>query len=96
MKIKELREKKGITQETLAKELGYKYQSAIAMIESGERRLPVDKLPIVAEVLGCQIADLFEKNNPSVSAEPSQLPLGKGALGEAAEATSDTLESNKA
>ena len=60
MKIKELREQAGISQEKLATELGYKYQSTISMIENGERKLPTDKIPLLAKVLNCSIEDLFE------------------------------------
>lgn len=65
MRIRELREAAGLSQEKLAGLLGYKYQSTIAMIESGERKLPIDKLPRIAEVLGCEIADLFGKKETS-------------------------------
>ena len=60
MRLKELREKAGVSQERLATELGYKYQSAISMIENGERQLPSEKLPLLAKVLNCSIEELFE------------------------------------
>lgn len=60
MNLKELREKAGVSQEKLATELGYKHQSAISMIENGERKIPTDKIPLLAKVLNCSIEDLFE------------------------------------
>lgn len=90
MKIKQIRVSKKLTQEQLAREVNVK-RTTVAMWESGINPR-ADKIPRIAEVLGCAVEDLFEENNPSVSAEPSQLPLGKGALGEVAGATSDTCE----
>ena len=61
MKIKELRKKAGISQRQLATSIGYKHQSTVAMIESGQRKIPADKIPILAKALHCEISDLFEK-----------------------------------
>ena len=60
MKLKELRKKAGLTQKELSKRIGYKHQSAVGMMELGERKLPSDKIPILAEALGCEIKDLFD------------------------------------
>ena len=60
MNIKKLRVKVGLTQKELSKKLGYKHQSAIGMMETGKRNIPSDKIPILAEALGCEIKDLFE------------------------------------
>lgn len=56
--IKELREKAGLTQEQLAEKIGTT-QSAVALWETGRRAPMAAKLPKLAEVLGCGIADLF-------------------------------------
>ena len=61
MQIKQLRKKAGMSQKQLADRIGYKHQSAIAMIETGQRKIPADKIPILAKVLDCKISDLFEK-----------------------------------
>lgn len=58
--IKSLRIKKGISQDTLAKLLGTT-QAAVAMWETGARMPRADKLPRLAEVLGCTVSDLFAK-----------------------------------
>lgn len=60
MDIRKLRKKAGYSQKTLAGLVGYKHQSTIAMIETGKRKVPTDKIPKFAEVLGCGIADLFK------------------------------------
>lgn len=58
--IKNLRIKKGISQDALAKLLGTT-QAAVAMWETGARMPRADKLPRLAEVLGCTVSDLFAK-----------------------------------
>lgn len=58
--IRKLRIKAGLTQIQLAEQLGYKGLSIVAMWESGERKVPSDKIPALASVLGCEIKDLFE------------------------------------
>lgn len=55
--IKNLRIKKGISQDALAKLLGTT-QAAVAMWETGARMPRADKLPRLAEVLGCTVSDL--------------------------------------
>lgn len=59
--IKEYRIKKGISQARLA-ELVDTTQAAVAMWETGARTPRTDKLPRLAEVLGCSVADLFAKH----------------------------------
>ena len=58
--IKEYRTQKGLSQDQLAKLMGTT-QAAVAMWESGARMPRSDKLPKLAEVLGCSVADLFAK-----------------------------------
>lgn len=56
--IKELRIKKGLSQQELA-DLMDTTQAAVGLWETGLRTPRADKLPKLAEVLGCGIADLF-------------------------------------
>ncbi len=56
--IKRLRERAGLTQAQLAEKVGAS-QSAVALWETGARMPRADKLPKLAEVLGCSVADLF-------------------------------------
>ena len=58
IKIRELRQKQGITQEELSKLLDVG-QSTVAMWENGTNMPRSDKLPELAKVLGCEISDLF-------------------------------------
>lgn len=57
--IKALREGKNLTQEELCKKIGVS-QSAIAKWETGDSLPRADKLPQLAQILGCKIDDLFE------------------------------------
>lgn len=65
--IRSLREAAGLTQVELAAELGYQSSSIVTMWESGDRKVPSDKLPQLARILGCTINDLFEDNEKAVS-----------------------------
>lgn len=56
--IKRLREAQGKTQKQLADEMGVE-RSTVAKWETGTAFPRVDKLPKLAEVLGCSVADLF-------------------------------------
>ena len=62
--IRRHREARGLTQGQLAKKMGYHSQSIVAMWESGDRKPPSDKLPLLARVLGCGIEDLFSPCEP--------------------------------
>lgn len=58
VKFKELRLRKGLTQEKLAKLLDFSSKSSICNIERG-RDIPIDKLPLIAETLGTTEAYLM-------------------------------------
>ena len=61
LNIRELREKKGWTQQELADKAGL-YQATISNLESGRsRRIEFDKLDAIAEALGVQPGDLIVK-----------------------------------
>ena len=60
MRIKILRMSKNMTQEQLANKLNIQ-RSTVAMWETGEAMPRSDKLPLLAEILNCSIADLFEE-----------------------------------
>ena len=61
MDIKEKRKSKGLTQIELGELMGVN-RSTVAMWESGEALPRADKLPFLAEVLGCSIDELFDNN----------------------------------
>ena len=58
VKFKQLRLRKGLTQEELAKLLDFSSKSSISNIERG-RDLPIDKVSIIAETLGTTEAYLM-------------------------------------
>lgn len=57
--IRELRKARGLTQTELATQLGVS-QACVAMWEGGTAVPSTDKLPILANVLGCSIDDMFK------------------------------------
>ncbi|MBG9486411.1 DNA-binding protein [Bacillus thuringiensis] len=59
MRIRHIRKEKKITQEELAKNLGFSSSSAISYIENGQRKLNADKIPKLAECLGVNIEEIF-------------------------------------
>ena len=58
-KIKELRERLNMTQQELSKKLSVS-QGAVAMWENGRAKPSSEKLPFLAEILKCEISDLFD------------------------------------
>jgi putative transcriptional regulator len=59
LRLKELRESRGITQTFLAKQLGFTSVSSYSMIEKGERRLDIVNAKKLSEIFGVQMEDLF-------------------------------------
>ena len=57
-RILELRPKK--TQTRIASEAGFKQQTMLAMIKSGTSKLPLDRVPGLAQALECDPAHLFK------------------------------------
>lgn len=66
MSITEARRSKNLTQLQLAGALGVT-RSTVAMWESGESLPRADKLPQLAQILGCTIDDLFPRDNKAAS-----------------------------
>jgi transcriptional regulator with XRE-family HTH domain len=56
--IKNIRKKKGISQESLAYDLGIDY-STFGKIERGQIGLSVDRLDKIAEILGVSVEELY-------------------------------------
>ena len=59
-KIKEIRIKNGLSQEQLAKELGYTSKSTITKLETGVNNISVDKLELFAQKFNVIIDELFD------------------------------------
>jgi transcriptional regulator with XRE-family HTH domain len=72
-KIKELREKSKITQESMSNYLNVT-QSYISKIESSEREIPVELLVKIANLFVCDINDLIDD---SKKISPIVLPFRK-------------------
>lgn len=58
-RIRDIRKRKKITQDELAKMLNYSDASSISYIETGQRELNAKKLPLLAEVLEVSIEELL-------------------------------------
>lgn len=59
--VRKYRQAAELSQAELAKAVGAKSGSTVTMWETGERIPSARLLPKIAEVLGCEINDLFEK-----------------------------------
>lgn len=62
-RIKEMREKIGMTQDELAHKLGYNHRSAINKIESNGEAMRPEKIERIAQALGCDPAYLTGWSN---------------------------------
>ena len=71
LRIRKLREEKGISQTTLAELVGYKDKTAIAKVEAGKVDLPQSKITAFAKALDTSTAYLFDGN---ISSQPLSVP----------------------
>lgn len=67
LRIKELREKAGVTRAELAGKTGVS-PVAVFKWETGQAFPTCDKLPAIAQALDCGVNDLFEREEVSTSA----------------------------
>ena len=69
-RIKEYREKRGLTQTQLGHLMGVE-KSAVCQVERGhEKNLTIDRLMVFADALGCEVSDLIgitPKDNEAIS-----------------------------
>jgi len=63
-KIRALRERKKLSQQELAVRLGLKSDTAVYLIEKGERGVSLDKLKILAELFDITVSELVEDAAP--------------------------------
>ena len=70
-KIKEIRKKKGLTQQEFALALGYKNKSMIAHIENGDSEMSNDKIALLIEVFGVDANELFVKEKKQKESKPA-------------------------
>lgn len=75
--ILRLRKELGMTQEDLAKRMGYTSKSSINKIEMGKSDIPQSKIAKFAEVLGTTPAEIMGWNDNKKTA-PEELTLSEG------------------
>ena len=83
MNIREKREELGMTQEELSKKLGYKSRSSVNKMENA-RELPLKKVTMMADVLGCSPSYLMgwdEESNVQSTLSKSNVDLFSGVGG---------------
>lgn len=61
-RAREIRIKKGIKQSYVAEKLGYKSPSSLNDIEKGRRNMKANQVPLLAEILGVEVQELFFDN----------------------------------
>lgn len=71
MRIKQLRENKGITQEDIAKKLNIK-QSTYSNKEAGKRSFTVEELLKLELILGVSISDMYKELKRKVEGDLSK------------------------
>jgi putative transcriptional regulator len=59
-KLKKARKEKKLTQEQMARRLGYKSKSGYNMIEKGRNQPPLRTALQIADLLDCDVRELFE------------------------------------
>ena len=59
--IRNARIEKGWSQRELGKMLGYDYGNFVGMIEVGKSKLPIEKVPLISELLGINPKQLFRE-----------------------------------
>jgi transcriptional regulator with XRE-family HTH domain len=62
IRLKKARKKKGLTQEQMARKLGYRSKSGYAMIENGRNQATVETAINIAEILDETVEYLFGKS----------------------------------
>lgn len=72
-KIRIRREEAGLSQDDLARKLGYKSRSTIAKLESGVNDLTQSKLKAFADALNTTVADLLDWDEPHFDSETARL-----------------------
>ncbi len=93
LRIRERRLFLGLSQDQLAKKMGYRSRSTIAKIEAGENDISQTKMQVFAEVLQCSVAYLINGENVVMAGNATKIPvLGKVAAGDPIEADENVLD----
>lgn len=59
IKLKEIRENSGVTQNKMANLLGYKHKSGYSKLENGERKLSIEQAKTISDFFNMSIEDIF-------------------------------------
>lgn len=78
-RIRSLREKKGLTQEELARRMGFKDRQTISAIETGNRRITAEELLRAAKVLDVSLDEITDPLDPI---EKMEFSWRKSSIGE--------------
>lgn len=62
IKLKKLREDKGITQDEMAELLGYRHKSRYSKLENGERKMSIEQAKLISDFFNMSIEDIFFNN----------------------------------
>lgn len=62
LKLKKIREEKGVSQTELAKLLGYKHKSGYGKLENGDRKLSLEQARVISEYFKMTIEEIFFNN----------------------------------
>lgn len=79
-RIKKLRIEHGMSQEDLARKLGYSHKSAINKIELGINGVPSSKIVLLSKIFGVSISYLLCDDSPSRSSRPTAEEFEKYGL----------------
>ena len=81
MRIRELRERRGLTGTELARMTGVTLHAVIGW-ENGSKTPTTDKLPTIAAVLECEVGDLYDDETLRAASEAARAAVAaKGAAG---------------
>ena len=78
MRIRELRERRGLTGTELARMTGVTLPAVIGW-ENGSKTPTTDKLPTIAAVLECEVRDLYDETLRAASEAARAAVAAKGA-----------------
>lgn len=59
--LKKIREKLSLSQDEMAKLLGYKHKSGYGKLENGDRKISLEQAKIISDYLNLSIEEIFFK-----------------------------------
>ena len=76
-RVKELREKAGLTQSELAQAMGYRSRVSIVSIEAGTKNCSIENIEKLLSIFQMQIRDFFDFEFPGNKVVAAYLPKSK-------------------